>query len=395
MKVAILGCRGIPAKYGGFETFAEGLTLNLEDKDFEVTVSCEYESPDSRRESFNGAKLEYFPLKPPRNYILRKFYENFSDIYFLVKLSRSQDLIYFLGIEVGMFLFIPRILNRKSKVVVNVDGVMWKRTKFNLLERWLLKMNHDMAIVFADKVVVDSEEMKTYVDKRYSHKTTFLSYGVNVPQRALWNNGFPDKLKKLTGMDISPGNYFLVVARLEPENNIHIIVEAFKEAKLDIPLLIVGDFTSKSYEEEIKGNDTLSGVFFLGSVYDQEFLNMLRQNCTAYIHGHSVGGTNPSLLEATISRNIIIAHDNPFNGEVCGKSALYFKNTSDLIKKLSSVYKYPENHHDLKEQVYRRVLSAYSWSKITADYVQFLSQLQAQDEYPMKPLETKHDGRKA
>lgn len=395
MKVAILGCRGIPAKYGGFETFTEGLTLNLEDKGFEVTVSCEYESPDSRRESFNGAKLEYFPFKPPQNYVLRKFYENLSDIYFLIKLSRSQDLIYFLGIEVGLFLFIPRILNRKSKLVVNVDGVMWERTKFNMLERWLLKINHDMAVVFADKVVVDSEEMKSYVHEKHRDKVTYISYGVNVPKWTVWNNGFPDKLKKLTGTPISPGRYFLVVARLEPENNIHTIVEAFKEAKIDIPLLVVGDFTSKVYEEEVKGGNTGSGVFFLGSIYDQEFLNVLRQNCTAYLHGHSVGGTNPSLLEATISRNIIIAHDNAFNREVCGKSALYFKNTSDLMEKLESVCKYPENYQDLKEQVYRRVLSAYSWSKITEDYLHFLSQLQPQGECHMKTLETKHDGRKA
>lgn len=398
MKVAILGCRGIPAKYGGFETFTEGLTKNLEDEGFEITVSCEYESPDSRKDSFNQAKLEYFPFKPPKNYILRKFYENFSDIYFLIKLSRAHDLIYFLGIEVGLFLFIPRILNRKCKVMVNIDGVMWKRTKFNLLERWLLKINHDLAIVFADKVVVDSEEMKNYVRERYSNKTIYISYGINTPPRALWNNGYPGKLKKLTGTDISPGKYFLVVARLEPENNIHIIIEAFKEAKVDIPLLVVGDFTSKSYEDEVNslGSDSSSSrVLFLGSIYDQEFLNMLRQNCTAYIHGHSVGGTNPSLLEATISRNIIIAHDNMFNREVCGKSAIYFENIPDLIRKLNLVYRYPENYYNLKEQVYRRVLTVYSWSKITAHYISLLNQLYHEDEYHMKSLDTKHDGRKA
>jgi rhamnosyltransferase len=103
---------------------------------------------------------------------------------------------------------------------------------------------------------------------------------------------------------------------------------------------------------------------------------MLRQNCTAYIHGHSVGGTNPSLLEASISRNIIIAHDNKFNREVCGKSAVYFKNINELTRNLNLVYRYPENYHNLKEEVHCRVVNDYSWEKITKSYVSLLNQLQ-------------------
>jgi rhamnosyltransferase len=379
LKIAILGCRGIPAKYGGFETFAQGLTENLVEEGYEVTVSCEYEATDLRDDSYKGAKLEYFPIKPPNNYFLRKFYENLADIYFLIKLSRGNNLIYFLGIEVGMFFFIPKILNRNSKILVNVDGVMWRRSKFNLLERWLLKINHDLGIRFADKVIIDSEEMKNYVHDKYRDKTVYISYGINNPDRILWNNAFTQHLKKLTSTEITPGNYYLVVARLEPENNINTIVEAFIQAKLGIPLLIVGDFTCEQYKEEINSivrNYHDSYVFFLGSIYDQELLNMLRQNCTAYIHGHSVGGTNPSLLEASISRNIIIAHDNKFNREVCGKSAVYFKNINELTRNLNLVYRYPENYHNLKEEVHCRVVNDYSWEKITKSYVSLLNQLQ-------------------
>jgi rhamnosyltransferase len=383
LKIAILGCRGIPAKYGGFETFAQGLTENLVEEGYEVTVSCEYEESKSRQDDYKGAKLDYFPIKPPNNYFLRKIYENLSDIYFLIKLSRSQNLIYFLGIEVGMFLFIPKILNRKSKILVNIDGVMWKRSKFNIMERWLLKINHELAILFADIVIIDSEEMKNYVNDKYWNKTVYISYGINKPDRMLWSKDFSEQLKKLTSTDITSGNYYLVVARLEPENNIHIIVEAFIQAKLNIPLLIVGDFTDEHYKEEINSivkNSHSTNVFFLGSIYDQELLNMLRQNCIAYIHGHSVGGTNPSLLEANVSRNIIIAHDNLFNREVCGKSAVYFKNITELTENLNLVYKHPENYLNLKEEAYRRVLNDYSWERITGSYVSLLNKLHLEDD---------------
>ncbi len=391
MKIAILGCRGIPAKYGGFETFAQGLTENLVEEGYEVTVSCEYEATDLRDDSYKGAKLEYFPIKPPNNYFLRKFYENLADIYFLIKLSRGNNLIYFLGIEVGMFFFIPKILNRNSKILVNVDGVMWRRSKFNLLERWLLKINHDLGIRFADKVIIDSEEMKNYVHDKYWDKTVYISYGISNPDIILWNNRYQEQLKKIASIDVTPGHYYLVVARLEPENNIHAIIEGFSHAKLNIPLLIVGDFTCERYKEEINSlvkNCPPPGVFFLGSIYDQEFLNMLRQNCTAYIHGHSVGGTNPSLLEAAISRNIIIAHDNQFNREVCGISAVYFKNINELTSDLNLVYRYPENYHNLKEDAYRRVLNGYSWERITENYVSLLKQLHhGEDKEFIKNLE--------
>lgn len=372
MKIAIIGCRGIPAKYGGFETFAQGLTENLVKNGYDVTVSCEHEPLQSRKDNYMGAKLEYFPVKPPKNYFLRKIYENLSDIYFLIKLSRKHQLIYFLGIEVGMFLFIPKIINRRSQVLVNIDGVMWQRSKFNLLERWLLKINHDMATVFADKIIVDAQAMKNYVDKKYLDKTSYLSYGIDVPKRVTWNGESLKLLKTYTSIEISPGDYYLAVARLEPENNIHIIIDAFIQAEISIPLLIVGDFTSEDYKEDIEAiaeECTQPGVIFLGSIYNQKLLDMLRQNCCAYIHGHSVGGTNPSLLEAAISRNIIIAHDNQFNREVCGTSAVYFKNEIELSRKMKSVYKHQQSYLKLKDDVYYRVKNNYLWDRITEGYL--------------------------
>lgn len=379
MKITIIGSRGIPAKYGGFETFAEGLTENLVENGHDITVSCEYEPPNLRKKDYNGAKLEYFPIKPPKNYLLRKFYENLSDIYFLIRLSRKTNLIYFLGIEVGMFLFIPKIINRKSKVVVNVDGVMWERTKFNALERWLLKINHDLATLFADKIIVDAHEMKNYVNEKYWKKTTYISYGIDSPNRIIWDKNHPTLKMYNNPIEITPEKYHLVVARLEPENNIQTIIDAYIHAEIELPLLVVGDFTSEQYQKEIKFRISEAPnkpyIIFLGSIYDQKFLNMLRQNCAAYIHGHTVGGTNPSLLEAAISRNIIIAHDNQFNREVCGESAVYFTNELELTRKLQSISKFPENYQNMKDDVYHYVLNNYSWKKITENYLLVFNQI--------------------
>ncbi len=396
MKIAIIGCRGIPAKYGGFETFAQGLTENLVENGYDVTVSCEYEPFKSRKGNYKGAKLDYFPLKPPKNYFLRKIYENLSDIYFLIKLSRKHDLIYFLGIEVGAFLFIPKIFNRKSRVLVNIDGVMWQRSKFSQLEKWLLKINHDMATVFADKIIVDAQEMKNYVDGKYLDKTTYLSYGIDVPKRITWNDGRLKLIKSQTSVDISPENYYLVVSRLEPENNIHIIIDAFAHAEIDIPLVVVGDFTSKTYREEVEAlanNCSSPGVIFLGSIYNQKVLDMLRQNCCAYIHGHSVGGTNPSLLEAAISRNIIIANDNPFNREVCGSSAVYFENEIDLSRKIKSVYKHRQSYLKLKDDVYHRVKNNYLWNRITEGYISLFQKMSQEDGEIIRHTGMNYDGK--
>lgn len=396
MKIAIIGCRGIPAKYGGFETFAQGLTENLVRNGYDVTVSCEYELYESRKNDYNGAKLDYFPIKPPENYFLRKVYENLSDIYFLIKLSRKHQVIYFLGIEVGMFLFIPKVLNRKSHLLVNIDGVMWQRSKFNLLERWLLKINHDLATLFADRIIVDAQAMKNYVDKKYLDKTTYLSYGIDIPKRITWNSDILELLETNALVNISPGNYYLVVARLEPENNIHTIVDAFTQSEIDIPLLIVGDFTSEAYKVEVESiakDCAKPGVVFLGSIYNQKLMDMLRQNCYAYIHGHSVGGTNPSLLEAAISRNIIMAHDNSFNREVCGTSAIYFKNEIDLSRKIKSVYKHGQSYLKLKDDVYHRVKSNYLWNKITEGYLSLFQKMSQEDEKIIRHMGINHDGK--
>ena len=372
MRIAIIGSRGIPAKYGGFETFAEGLSTRLVKNGFEITVSCEYEPLESRITMFNGVKLEYFPFKPPENYFLRMIYENLSDIYFLIKLTRKYDLIYFLGIEVGFFLFIPRLLKKNTRLLVNIDGVMWKRTKFDKFARFLLKINHYFATAFANTIIADAEEMKNYVPNRYKNKAVYISYGISTPKIIPWSDENLQNYDKIK--DISPNNYWLVVARLEPENNISTIIDAFSKSRTKLPLLVIGEYTSDNYQKKIdRIAKNCDKIIFLGSIYNLELLDMLRQNCFGYIHGHTVGGTNPSLLEAMIMKNIIITHDNEFNREVCGDFGVYFSNVIDLKNKINMVENNYQEYLFIKEEVFNKVKKEYSWNKIINEYESIFS----------------------
>lgn len=371
MNVSIIGSRGIPAKYGGFETFAEKLSTKLAEREHSVTVSCEYES--KRVEEYRGVKLCYFPFPPPKSYFLRKFYEISSDIYFIYYLGKMSDFIYVLGAGAGLFLFIPKIFRKKSKVMVNIDGVEWKRDKFSAMEKLMLKINVKFATLFADIIILDSNGMKKYVSESFREKAVYIPYGVEEPKEIRWDKKKANKLLKAIGInsELIPNNYWLVVARLEPENNIHTILKGFLDSEIKKPLLVVGDFTSKKYRakiNEILKNDKEKKVIMAGGIYDRELLFMLRQNCFGYIHGHSVGGTNPSLLEAMVMKNLIIAHDNEFNREVGGDAILYFRDANDLTKLIKTIENNPEKYIHLKKAVYNRVKSNYSWDDVVERY---------------------------
>jgi rhamnosyltransferase len=374
-RISIVGSRGIPAKYGGFEVFADELSVRLNEKGYHVTVCCEYQATKKPNE-YRGVRLCYFPFKPPKYYILRKIYEMMNDLYFMGTMAKRCDIMYILGVGTsGWFTFFPKFMNNDIKVLVNIDGLEWKRDKFNKFEKKLLKLNNSLAIIFSDIVILDSMSLKKYVTLKSQEKTFFTPYGASATKKIDWN---VDELNELSSQTnrismIKKNEYWLVVARLEPENNIHITIEAFVNSDSKKPLVIVGESTSIGYKEilnRISSNDKSHRIFFLGSIYEnRKLLDMLRQHCFAYIHGHSVGGTNPSLLEAMIIKNIIIANDNEFNREVGGDTILYFKDAVDLANKINDIEKNIIRFYNLKEQAEKRVKTNYSWEKVVEDYV--------------------------
>jgi len=366
-KIAIIGSRGIPAKYGGFETAVEAVAPRLVEKGWNIFASCEGPRDQSKPAVYKGVNLFYFPVRP----FFRIVYEVLYDVYSLVKSSLVCDYIYMLGYGAGLFFFIPKIV--RKKLVVNVDGLEWKREKFNKLEKSILLTSERAAVAFADVIVADSKEIKKYIEGRYKKKAVYITNGVDAPQLEKWDE------RKFSGqgllkedMALLPKDYWLAVARLEPENNIHVIVQAFLKSNSNKKLVIIGNFSSKKYQrhvlEILEDDDAGERVILTGAIYDMNLLNMLRQNCFAYIHGHSVGGTNPTLLEAMSMKNLVIAHDNEFNREVGGQTTLYFKDAGDLAAKIDEIENEPDSFARLKDAAYSRVLSNYSWQDIVEEY---------------------------
>jgi rhamnosyltransferase len=368
-RIAIVGARGI-ANYGGFETFVSELAPRLVEKGFEVFCTCEKD--DKMPSEYKDAKLIYFPLKMPSNYKLRMIFEFFYDIYFGFICSFRCDVIYFLGFSANIFTFFPRILGKKS--FVNMAGVEWERSKFDKFEQRLLKFFFKLAVIGSNKIVIDNKKLISCIDKKYQHKTVYITYGTDEIPKIEWNQKIADFYTK---SKVLPNDYWLVVVRLQPDNNIETVLKGFIESESKKAIVVIGTFScDNSYEKVIKNilkDNVDKRIIFTKGIYDQGHLNMFRQNCFGYIHAHSVGGTNPSLLEAMIMKNIIIAHDNQFNREVAKDTVMYFANDTDLKHKIEKIENDPETYPKLKENAYNRAKTNYSWDKIVSEYNKLFS----------------------
>ncbi len=368
--VGIVGARGIN-NYGGFERMLADLVPRLVQKGYQVRCTCEQPEDGDCPTDYMGATLDHFPLRAPANYSLRKVFELLYDIFFIAKYSLVCDIIYILGIYGGVSLLIPRLLGKE--VIVNLDGLEWERAKYHIVERSIIVLFFAVSLNLASKIIIDNEQMRRVIGTRHHPKICYIPYGVSRQKSQPWDQ---TKLRryfaeKSDGTKIEKGKYWLLVARLEPENNIDMIIDGFVKASSKHPLVIVGDFTSNKYRNRVYQkvfNDNAPNITFLGSIYDADVLAMLRQHCFAYIHGHSVGGTNPSLLEAMISENLIVAHDNFFNKELCGRYAYYFSNSSDLIDIVTMTEESVGNHSDVRSDVHKRAIALYSWDAVTASY---------------------------
>jgi len=365
-KIAIIGSRGIPAKYGGFETAVEVVAPRLVEMGWNIFVSCEGPKDQSKPAVYKGVNLFYFPIRP----FFRVIYEVLYDVYSLMKSSLMCHCIYMLGYGAGLFFFIPKIF--RKKLAVNVDGLEWKRDKFNKLEKSILLTSERAAVTFADIIIADSKEIKKYIEGRYKKKAVYITNGVDAPQVEKWDERKFSGQGCLEENSLAVNDYWLTVARLEPENNIHVIVQSFLKSNSNRKLVIIGNFSSKKYQRHVlkilEENNAAERVILTGAIYDVNLLNMLRQNCFAYIHGHSVGGTNPALLESMSLKNLVIAHDNEFNREVGEQTILYFKDVNDLVAKIEQIENEPDSLAHLKEAAYSRVFSNYSWQDIVEEY---------------------------
>jgi glycosyltransferase involved in cell wall biosynthesis len=275
-----------------------------------------------------------------------------------------------LGYGAAVFFWIARAFG--THLWVNPDGIEWARAKWGFLARMWLKAMEWLAVRTADLIVADSEAVLKHLLKRHGPVTSHavIAYGAVIPETK-------PSAKPLSALDLAPSDYYLVVCRIEPENHVREIIRGYLESGSQRPLVIVGDHKATSGYCRALRNEYASfapRIRFVGPVFDSETLTSLRYHCWTYIHGHSVGGTNPSLLESLACGNIVIAHDNVFNREVATRVARYFNSSNQLAMQLRAVEQYSTEQRQARmSEARERVLSRYSWDQVISEYASLLS----------------------
>ncbi|WP_336526273.1 DUF1972 domain-containing protein [Bacteroides acidifaciens] len=354
-KVAIIGTVGVPANYGGFETLVEQLVRHNSSDDLQYAVYCSKKSYDEERWVYHGAKTEYVDLSA--NGIQSIPY----DIVSLIKASRRSDVILILGVSGCAFLPIFRLFSKK-KLVINIDGLEHRRDKWNKWVRRFLKFSEKQAVKYGDVIVTDNQGITDYVTEEYGKKSALIAYGGD---QVIQDISEAEAIKTLTKYNLESEGYSLAICRIEPENNVHTILEAFSKTP-DKNLVFVGNWTKSAYGKEMMERySKFPNIKIQPAIYDLRILNVLRSNCQFYLHGHSAGGTNPSLVEAMFFGKPILAFDCVYNRESTENKAEYFTSTTDLIARLTNkLVNHSENGSAMAEIADRR----YRWETISRQY---------------------------
>ncbi|WP_136805358.1 DUF1972 domain-containing protein [Desulfosediminicola flagellatus] len=354
-KIAIIGTVGIPAKYGGFETLTEYLTKHL-GSSLDLTVFCSSKSYNEKHHNHNNAKLIYIDFDA--NGVQSIVY----DIVSMFKALRFADTLLILGVSGCIALPVIRCISKK-KIVVNIDGLEWKRAKWNRLAKWFLKFSEKLAVQYSDQVIIDNKAIQDYVNQEYGVESTLIEYGGDhvgkLPLGQEMKEAYP----------LSQQPYAFTVCRIEPENNIHTILEAFSQ--VSFPLLMVGNFGNSVYGKSlVKKFSGIQNIQLCDPIYDQGKLDQLRGNAALYVHGHSAGGTNPSLVEAMCLGLPIAAFDVGYNRETTVNQAVYFTTPGDLIDIVNNGQ---EQFDEIRVAMKKIAMSRYSWRKITQQYADILT----------------------
>lgn len=359
MKLAIIGSRGFLAEYGGYETFVQKIAFGLSKKGFAITVYgiADYHNrnkdtlyPEIRRVWLWTIRIRF--LEKVTSSFLGIVHACFSD----------ADIIFSISTSPGLLLFLPRLFGKK--IVVNPDGLEWRRPKWSWFIRFWLRISEWTAVMFSNLVVADSKTIANYIQGKYKKCTVFIPYGADE------NLPLPEDGKILAKYGLVPNNYFLQVCRLEPENNAHIVIEEFVRYGGEKDLAIVGDTQHcLNYKEQLKKIANRK-VKFLGGIYNQDFKVILR-NAYCYIHGHEAGGTNPVLLEAMASARCPIVLNVPYNLEVIAECGIGFsKNRGDLQSKLRLLEQDPNLVYEIGNKALERVKKHYTWDAVIENYIE-------------------------
>jgi glycosyltransferase involved in cell wall biosynthesis len=353
-KIAIIGTVGLPAKYGGFETLADHLVENL-NEDYDLTVYCSAKkyAKEERPSKYKNARLVFLPLDA--NGIQSIPYDTWSIIHALF----YADVLLILGVAGAWILPFVKFFTNK-KIIISIDGIEWKRNKWSRPAKWYLWWAEKMAVKYSHIDISDNESIQDYTAVRYGTLSRIIEYGadhtMSVPVKTSLKTSYP-----FLGLP-----YAFKVCRIEPENNVDIVLSAF--AKLPKHrLVIIGNWNNSDYGKNLKKlYSTFSHIFLLDPIYDQSVLDMIRGNAFLYIHGHSAGGTNPSLVEAMYLGLPIFSYGVTYNRTTTENKARYFYNEDELINLINKtqIAEVKSIGNTMKEIAYRR----YTWKAIADKY---------------------------
>lgn len=375
--IFIIGSKGIPAKYGGFETFVEELTKRKVSDEIKYHVSCM--ANDFKEFEYNNSRC--FNVKVPNIGPAKAVYYDLKALDICIKYIKDNNIensiIYILACRIGPFIsyYKRKIEKLGGKLFVNPDGHEWKRAKWNFMTRKYWKLSERYMVKHADLLVCDSQNIEKYIKedyKEYRPNTEFIAYGAEIKESIL-EDCDEKVLSWYKSKDVRFDDYYLVVGRFVPENNYELMIKEFMNSNTKKDFVLITNVEQNKFYEELKiktNFDKDKRIKFVGTVYDQELLIKIREKAFAYFHGHEVGGTNPSLLEALATTKLNLLLDVGFNKEVAESSALYFEKKSGSLKALMEKAEEldKESINSFGEKSKARIKEAYTWEYIVKLY---------------------------
>lgn len=379
--IFIIGSRGLPAQYGGFETFVEQLVSNQVSPTIRYHVACLSDSSHHQHTEYKGA--DCFTINPPKLGPARVIAYDMMAISYALELVKVQKMeapvFYILGNTIGGFIapFAKKIHSVGGILFVNPDGLEWKRSKWSKPVQAYLKYAEKIMTKHADLLIADNEGIENYIQEAYpGTHTRFIAYGTDLSPTD-YQSDSEAVLDFFGQWNLIEKDYYLIIGRFVPENNYLTAIKEFMASSTERDLVIVANHVGSAYFQKLEEETDFSRdkrIKFVGTVYDSNLLKYLRNQCRAYIHGHEVGGTNPSLLEALAqtNENLVLAVD--FNQKVALSSARYWtKEQGDLSQLIDRIDGQVEAV-ELGQLAKEHVRNAYTWEKIIQEYEELFLQ---------------------
>ena len=374
--VFIIGSKGIPSKYGGFETFVDNLTAKQTSENIEYHVAC----MGDNNEEFSYNNSHCFNIKVPSLGAAKAVFYDLAALRYCLRYIEKNNIehpiIYVLACRIGPFIgyYKKQILALGGKLYINPDGHEWKRSKWNCFIKKYWKISEKYMVKNAQLLICDSKNIQRYIKKdykRFNPNTVYIAYGAEIEPSILKNNS-EKFVRWCRDRAVNPNGYYLVVGRFVPENNYEIMITEFMKSKTKKDLVLITDIEHNKFYNELNkktGFDMDSRIKFVGTVYDKELLKKIREQAYGYIHGHEVGGTNPSLLESMAATDLNILVKVGFNREVGENGAIYWSKDSGALSKVLDKL---EELSDKEKQKYgikakTRIKQHFSWKKIEND----------------------------